>query len=250
MLRRINNLILFKVLTLGLFSSYFLYTIIGGKVRLYLNPKLIPLLFLCAILFILIGLVLLGDIHKSTRKSKVNRSMMIFLFPIILVCIFPAKAISSDTKLAQINEGIIKKPSANISLKSDENHLIENDFVLQDGKIIPQESNFVKWEEEIYTNTKKYEGKTIEFRGFVYKEKTFRADEFVAGRSMMICCAADIQLVGYMCHYKNAENLQKNGWYNFTCKITEGTYKGEKIPLLEILNAKETEIPENEYVYP
>lgn len=262
---KVNKLVLFKILVLILFCIFFFYTLFSGKAMLYLNPSLMPLLVMCAFAFIAIAIVLSGELFKDSRKAKIKSSMLVFLLPLILAVILPATAVTGSINSFKTN-GSISESTASNSVKDqasseavptdtpiiqdNENHVVENDFVLIDGKIVPQDSNFAKWIQEIYANTSRYDGKEIDFVGFVYKDKSFKKDEFVAGRSMMICCAADVQIIGFMCKYDKVASLQDNGWYRFTCKIKDSTYDGKPSPILEVLSLKPSEMPENEYVYP
>lgn len=46
----------------------------------------------------------------------------------------------------------------------------------------------------ISDNIESYKGRKVIISGFVFKDKGFKADEFVVARLMMTCCAVDSQV--------------------------------------------------------
>ena len=113
------------------------------------------------------------------------------------------------------------------------------------------DQNIVSWVNELNNHPDNYVGKKIEYTGYVFKSgKDFKSDEFVPGRDMMWCCAADIQLVGVLCHYDKTLELKENNWVKVTGTLATSTYQGAKVPLIVNPEIKPSSKPEEEYVYP
>jgi uncharacterized repeat protein (TIGR03943 family) len=100
---------------------------------------------------------------------------------------------------------------------------------------------------------KKYDGKTIHFRGLVYNpnDKKLRRDVFIPGRFAMTCCVEDIQFLGMKCKWDNASTLGHRTWIDITATIKvefAKEYKGRG-PVLYPISIEPAEKPEDELVY-
>jgi len=71
----------------------------------------------------------------------------------------------------------------------------------------------------------KYKGKTVVFKGQVYRNRTFPPDAFVPARAAMTCCEDDIAKIGFICHYADADKLMLSDWVTVTAKIKTETSK-------------------------
>jgi len=125
-----------------------------------------------------------------------------------------------------------------------------NELQLIDETIIMDNDNYVRWIQEIYDNIEKYIGKKIQVSGFVFKEEQFEDNEFVSARMMMVCCAADMQPIGFLCRYDKAAELKVDTWIRVYGTITKGEFNGNVIPVIEADKVENTEKPEFDYVYP
>ena len=54
------------------------------------------------------------------------------------------------------------------------------------------------WYMDVSERPEVYQGKTVKFKGQVLKNKYFKDKNFVPGRQVMTCCAADLQFIGYI----------------------------------------------------
>lgn len=63
--------------------------------------------------------------------------------------------------------------------------------------------------------------------------------------------SSDLQtlVVGFLCNYKDAKNLQDKTWIEITGTITRGDYHGD-IPVIEVSELKQVEKPTDSYVAP
>lgn len=102
----------------------------------------------------------------------------------------------------------------------------------------------------------KYDGKTIRFRGMVYKSEKFAKGCFVPGRFAMTCCADDIAFIGFLCKAGKAgplpfEFLKNRTWITITATIKceySKEYRGPG-PVLYAKTIEKAEEPKEKLVY-
>lgn len=273
-LYKINKAVLFKISVMLVFAGFFLVASVSGKAKLYIHPKLVPMLVLCAFVFIIISFVLLKDLFKDGRKAKINLSMLIFIPPLLMALLIPAKPVTNNfsaynssnqaslgsSKISIDNQDTAQEQgdqTNNTDDMSGRSYIYESgeenevpELQMKGNKIVLEDNNFIRWMEEIYNNLSKYDGKEIELTGFVFTDKSYKKDEFVAARALMACCAADTQVIGLMCKYQDAGSLKKDSWYKFSGKLVKETYEGKLIPVILIRNMIPASKPKNEYLYP
>ncbi len=101
-------------------------------------------------------------------------------------------------------------------------------------------------------NPKNYDGKTIRFKALTARSPRLPKGTFVGGRFAMTCCAEDIQYVGFMCNWKQADSVKNKGWYYLTAKVRavkDKMFNGEVGPMLDITEVKPAKKPEEETVF-
>ncbi len=114
-----------------------------------------------------------------------------------------------------------------------------------------EDDDFGLWYLDISENPGKYVGKTMEFKGQVYRNRTFPKDAFVPARLAMTCCEDDIAKIGFMCHYDKAAELATDSWVIVTGKVrTQKSRKHEgDVPVLELEKVVPADAPTEELVY-
>lgn len=100
-------------------------------------------------------------------------------------------------------------------------------------------------------NPEKYVGKTVRFKGMVYKPKQYGKDAFVPGRFAMTCCADDIAFIGFKCNSDEAKNLKDRQWITVTATIKSEYYKDFQGngPVLYATKIEKASEPKEELVY-
>jgi uncharacterized membrane protein YcgQ (UPF0703/DUF1980 family) len=124
-------------------------------------------------------------------------------------------------------------------------------FDVSAGEIALEDDDFGLWYLDVSEHPEKYEGKTIVFKGQVYRNRTFPPDAFVPARAAMTCCADDIAKIGFICHYKEASKLALNDWVTVTVKVKpEFSKKNQGLyPVLWADKVEAATEPEEEVVY-
>ena len=72
---------------------------------------------------------------------------------------------------------------------------------------------------DISEEPKKYEGKTVRFKGIIAKDDRIPKNLFVAGRHIMTCCEADIAYNGFACVWEGAPSLKSYDWRLITATV-------------------------------
>lgn len=124
-------------------------------------------------------------------------------------------------------------------------------FDVTASEIVLEDDDFGLWYLDVSEHPDKYEGKTIIFKGQVYRNRTFPSDAFVPARAAMTCCADDIAKIGFICHYKEAAKLATNDWVMVSVKVKpEFSKKNQSLyPVLWADKVEAAEAPEEEVVY-
>jgi uncharacterized membrane protein YcgQ (UPF0703/DUF1980 family) len=114
-----------------------------------------------------------------------------------------------------------------------------------------EDDDFGLWYLDVSENPERYEGKTIIFKGQVYRNRTFPKDAFVPARAAMTCCADDIAKIGFICHYKDAQKFATDDWVTVRVKVKpEFSKKNQGLyPVLWADNVESAQPPKEEVVY-
>lgn len=114
-----------------------------------------------------------------------------------------------------------------------------------------EDIDFGIWYVDAGDHPEHYEGKTVRFKGQVYKNKNLGNEHFVPGRKVMTCCADDVAFLGYLCHTQNLDKLKRGQWLMVTAQVRyeeRPEYSGRRGPVLYTKALKSTEPPQEEMV--
>ena len=264
----------FKVAILLGFALFFFLTIQSGQVLKYVHPRNVPFIKFAVIAMVLISLFFIPEVFKPQRIKVSSIPLLFFILPLIMAFLLPTQSFNSDyisygDLKFQGNSGNVDNPEIKTEYSEEGEYkediyideysdaenknimeLNRNELQLIDETIIMDNDNYVRWIQEIYENIEKYNAKKIQVSGFVFKEEQFEDNEFVSARMMMVCCAADMQPIGFLCRYDKAAELKVDTWIRVYGTITKGEFNGNVIPVIEADKVENTEKPEFDYVYP
>lgn len=108
-----------------------------------------------------------------------------------------------------------------------------------------EDDDYALWYRDINEEPKKYDGKTVRFKGQVAKLRKDRDGVFAPGRFVMTCCEADIQFMGLPCKYAKSDSLRARQWVMVTAKISvrfHALYKGVG-PILTAISVEPAAVP-------
>lgn len=132
----------------------------------------------------------------------------------------------------------------------------EKASVPERGVIEIDAANYYDLYNQIYDEMHALEGRTVTVDGFVHREASFSENEFLIGRMLMWCCAADAALLGFMTRVENHAVPGEDTWVSVTGTLTPRSFTnphtGERyeVPYLSIESVSPAERPQFEYVFP
>lgn len=263
---KINKDNFIKIIILFAFTIFFGKIIVTGEINNYVHPRIVPCVYFSVIGFIL---MIICEIKKISSALEVNfevKKYMIFFIALVFIFYMECNtagnfAVSSEkmpykmsdmSNLNKNNDSADKTDNSKAeSVNNDKSYTDSvNDILLQDldGTIIINRENYVSSLDEILNNPLKYDGKNVEISGFIYRDDTLNEHEFVIGRYMMVCCAADLQIAGIKCVPDENCNmdLDDNTWIKI-----EGTISNvNDEAVINAVSINIDENPDKQYVYP
>lgn len=168
--------------------------------------------------------------NLNLTKNKIGKFLIIFFIFIAITILIVA--------LINFSKEIIKTKEK--TLVSD---TIENDIAILSSE------NYTNVLKEVHEDLDTYIGQKISFTGYVYRALDIKDDEFVLARNMIINNKNQTLVVGFLCSYDKACNLEDSTWVNITGTIEKGEYYGE-IPCIRIDRLEIVQKPEDDLVYP
>lgn len=100
---------------------------------------------------------------------------------------------------------------------------------------------------DITEEPKKYNGKTVQFKGQVARLRRDKDGIFAPGRFVMTCCEADITFMGLPCRFVGASGLTPRSWVKVTATVSvrhHAAYHGGAGPVLTAVSVSPAEAPE------
>lgn len=270
--KRFNRMIALEILLLAGYAFFFLRTSATGEASMYVHPRIIPFLIFGAASMLIIALVKLGELFQGQHEGYKPWTLVFFALPLLMAFTIHPQTFDSTTRTlsdirlsvtqgeaaaeAEDGESAVEKeaePTGKQRIESagEEEAKAENNQESEQNALIMNAGNFVQCLNDVYGDPESYIGMPIEVECFVFHDgNQFKEDEFVAARLMMVCCAADMQPVGFLCRYDGANELEPDSWVTVYGTIGQTDFDGERIPYIEAERIEETENPDRNYIYP
>jgi len=278
-MKKLNIENIIKILILLGFSLFYFRIIVTNEIIKYVHPRIVPFVVLGMIAMVIIALFLIKDSFHSKKKKFKIKNYIIFIIPLIMIFFMQSTSAESTTITSSdinVNTGSNITSNSNLNNVSTNNTNQDNNsnngltFDLYGGKtetngqgtsdkkeldikdnvINVNSKNFVFSLDEILDNPDKYVGREIEITGFVYKDKTLKENEFIVGRFIMVCCAADLQIAGLGCEGTSLEDYPNDTWIKIKGKIKNDTSDGTADPVIVVEHMEKDLNPDTSYVYP
>lgn len=250
-MKKLNKEFILRIIILICFTLFYLMIVINGKVLLYVHPRIKPFIIFAIIAMPIIAFFLIKE--RNTRQNKVKLySYGIYLIPMVLGTFINFVDIDSTTvKNTEISS---PKISQDVSDNANLYNIQENDnkksIKIENDVIKITTDNFIFSLDEILKNPNVYAQKNIEIEGFVYKDDSILGNEFVVGKFMMVCCAADTQVVGILAKYDAVKNFDSDTWVKVKGKLVTGVYSGGQEIIIVVESMERDNNPDKSYVYP
>jgi putative membrane protein len=262
MKRKINFEVLLQLIILLGLAALLSFILLSGKAQDYVHPRLNGYLWFSVAALSVISFFMLPGLFKPKHNVSILKYCVV-LFPMITALLLPPGIVQSkaitlggqtvspesqvsqqkgtvipDTASSQDDIGIDTSPSSKAEPKEDSS-----------GITTITDEQFADWYTKINNNMNLYEGKTLKFKGQVFRLSNFAKNEFVPVRYSMICCAADLQPCGVLCRSEDAKSLKDNDWVWVTGKLKIETYNGQKMPVCYVTKIEKAEKAKQEYIY-
>lgn len=121
-------------------------------------------------------------------------------------------------------------------------------FDVEADHIVIEDNDYALFYRDIMEEPKKYDGKTVTFKGVAARNPKFPENVFALGRNVMTCCIEDIRYCWFVCETDAADKMKERGWFIVKADIEvrkHKFYKG-KGPVLKIREITPAAPPEKE----
>ncbi len=181
----------------------------------------------------------------NLRKIAFIVLLIIIIALIIVGLISLNESVSTNTTSQQSTTNVDENIENGAFQNGEEanNDQQQNNNVVNDGDVVViEEKMFMNELNDVYLNYDDYDGKPIEYEGFVYNDEPTGA--FVIGREYY-CCGYDSYMVGFECVYpEGVENksFEDDVWVKVAGTIrVNREQKGMETPYIEISTIEEKE---------
>ena len=82
-----------------------------------------------------------------------------------------------------------------------------------------EDNDYAVWYMDTFDNLDRYLNKQIVFNAIIYTSPDLPKNTFVPGRSVMNCCAEDIQFYGHLAYNDLNIDVKKGDWYRIVCTL-------------------------------
>ncbi|KZL91440.1 TIGR03943 family putative permease subunit [Clostridium magnum] len=228
-------------------SFYFYKLVSSGNVTMFISPSMSKYVLFASIALLILGIFQLPKII-NTPNGKAKFGYLIFAIPIIIgILVDPVG----------LNQQIADAKGVNVVQNTSQTNakaIKENSTITKNNEIILNEKNFFTYVNGINDDPNKFKDYRITLTGFVYKDDSIKHNQFVIARMLMVYCAADTQIIGFLCNY-DGQNLDKDTWVQITGVLDTTNYTDSSskenflIPLIKVQSIKKVNPPASKYVY-
>lgn len=231
-------------ITLILMAAGLVYLIRTGKISFYMGDKMIKYIY--AAIFMISVISIFQVINIFTPKNNIN--LKVKYIPIILALVIGIISVKSQDSFRhrQLNNVLINEYTEDREHKHTDHLKDKKEY----GQFIKIDDDNLDVLEEIQIDPERFIGKEIELCGFICKESYLKNTQFVIGRIIMTCCAADSKIVGILAEDKDIIKVKENEWVtvrgviNYTT-INDDDGMSHKVPVINIANLVKSRNPES-----
>ena len=261
MKRKTNSELFWEASICLVLGILLLCAMISGEVSLYVHPRLNGFLWVSAGVLVLVGLFMFPHAFTPKHNAKPMKYLL-FLPPLLAAVLIPAgavqsKAVAFGTSVTSASSAVRDKgtvirdkiPHDDLGIDAPSSSGAELPKEDETGVITVTDEGFAKWYQDINRDMEKYEGKTLKFKGQVFRMKEFAKDEIVPARYAMVCCTADLQPCGILSRGAGVAKYRDNDWVWVTGKIKIENYQGQVMPVCSVSKIEPAEKAEAVYIY-
>lgn len=254
-MKKLSSDIIVKMLILLCFAIFYFKIIWNNEIIRYVHPRIIPFAILGMITMFVIAVFLITDRFNMKKRKIRFKNYIFFIIPIIMMFFMQSTSANSSIKADDISTNITLY-SNNSKIDSSLQETLGNDqdeadnLYRQNNIIEVNTDNFVSSIDKLIDNVDDYKDQEIEITGFVYKNASLKSNEFIVGRFVMACCAADLQVEGIKCDINGLNSYDSDTWVKLSGKIKTETVNYEVEPVIVVEHIEKDPNPNTQYLYP
>lgn len=242
-----------RVLVLLGLGLYFVYNLVTGNLTNYVNVRFAWLSYVGAAIFLLLGATgawsLLRarahdhhdhdhDYHHDHSHGVVSWSMLaVTAIPLLLGTLIPSRPLGADAVNGSLSMNAAPATTATTATTLN---------------IPPEKRNVLDWLRAFNTapDYTELNGLPADVIGFIYREPSFGADQFMVARFTISCCVADASAIGLPVVWARSADLQADTWVRVRGKFQVSDFRGDSVPVLHAVSVETIPQPEHPYLYP
>lgn len=185
-----------------------IYLTVTGNIDFYVGKKMIIYIYITILMISIMILFQFQNIFTFKRNSNLKMKLLPIVFTIILGVIsvnhqetFKHNELSKEFKENSLDMKYLHEHEFNLRINQKENSKKEILIINETNPIVL---------DDIRINPEKYIGRKLEIHGFVCKENYLNKNQFIIGRVIIDCCAADSKVVGIVGEYEKTFDLHEN----------------------------------------
>lgn len=248
-------------------SALLFGALLSGRAADYVHPRLNGYLWFAAFALLAIGALLLPFAFAPRHRSG-PAGELLFLIPLLSVLLIPAGAVqtravsfggagtSAQSASSAVDRGTVLSDGPSSSSGSSgwtggTSPSSASGFPQADesGVISIGDDQFAAWYKDINEDMTKYEGKTLRFKGQVFRMDGFAKNEIVPVRYAMVCCTADLQPCGILCRGDDVSDYGDNDWVQVTGTVKIEEFQGQTMPVCYVTKIEKAEKAQQAYIY-
>jgi len=198
-------------IVLILLNLSIIYLVFTEKISFYIGNNMIKYCYITILMISIIAIFQFKNIFTSTGSSKLKTK----LIPIMLALVIGVISIYKQEtfKHNELNNELRASKTSSIDIKYLYEHELDSNLSKDENSKketlkINEHNPMVL--EDIRLSPEKYIGRKLEVDGFVCKESYLNKNQFIMGRIVVTCCAADSKIVGIIGEYDKVYNLHEN----------------------------------------
>ncbi|HBF0594150.1 TPA: hypothetical protein KNN84_002111 [Clostridioides difficile] len=245
-MKNINKEYLIKLLTVMLILVQIIYLLWKKEIVYYIHPRMVPYLVvsICVLLFIALSYIMMLTKPKHNYHYRSTKYIILsFLITTSLISYSGLNMDKEKTKIEKHQDKILEKEEYRD--RTLEERIYDEKFDVFDTEIY----TFLNL---LYTKQSVLEGKEVTYVVFAHYDDSLEKNQFIAARSIMVCCAADMISSGPIVSMNQPPKWKEGEWILLTGKIEykEQKNSNNKTAFLNYIDAKPIEKPLEEVVYP
>lgn len=275
--KRINIDAVFKIVVFLGFAFLFYTMIASGEINYYVHPRIVPYVKWGIGALVLIALFTTRDLFRLKRHVNMM-PYLFFLIPLVTGFVLPVKVMDATSTATgvQLTRKVPTYDSAQPSIKPAIEFELDSDKTFKTvaentATNLPMEEQvpgipnqiddlldgktFLKTVNNLSSDLDGSVGQEVELAGFIYEEEDFEPNQFVIGRYVITCCAADAEIYGILCKDMSVFDHKVNSWVKIKGTVEKtaymSSYDNKEIEMAQIVIDEIESIvsPEDPYIY-